>query len=115
MGVETLAPPYRVVIDVQGTELGDRARKAVDARLRADLEPFATGIVVVHARLWVAPGGQGPAICHVRVDLRPTGGIALGETGADVATAVARAGRRMSEALDQPLAWSRPMSQAWLR
>ena len=111
-----MTAPFRIVIDVQGMDLAEPGRKAVEARLRADLEPFAAGIVVVHARLWVAPGGQGPAICHVRVDLRPTGGIALGETGADVPAAVARAGRRMAAALDQPpLLRARPASHAWLR
>lgn len=113
--MQTAAASFRIVINAQGMEIGEPVREQIEKRLRADLLPFAAGIVVVHARLWVAPGGEGPAICHVRVDLRPTGGIALGETAADVPAAVARAGRRMSEELEQPRAHARPMSQAWLR
>ena len=107
--------PFRIVIDAQGMTLAGPAREAVGARLRTELEPFAAGIVVVHARLWSAPGGEGPAICHVRVDLRPSGGIALGEIGADVPTAVARAGRRMADELETPVPGTRRAVHAWLR
>jgi ribosome-associated translation inhibitor RaiA len=107
---------FRVAIHGQGVEIGDEVRSLVEERLRTDLRAFAGRIVVAHVRLWSPTDGTAPVICHVRVELRPSGGLALGETGGDLTMAVDRATERMKTALGAQLA--RPgatVSQAWLR
>lgn len=110
------AVAFRVAIHGQGVEVVDELRELVEARLLRDLRPYAGRIIAAHVRLWVPTEGDGPAICHVRVELRPSGGLALGETGSSLATAIGRATERMGMALGAQLA--RPgaaASQAWLR
>ena len=107
---------FRVAIHGQGVEVVDELRDLVEDRLVRDLRPYARRIIATHVRLWVPMEGDGPAICHVRVELRPSGGLALGETGSSLATAIGRATARMGSALGAQLA--RPgaaASQAWLR
>jgi ribosome-associated translation inhibitor RaiA len=107
---------FRVAVHGQGVQVVDELRHLVEKRLRTDLRSYARRIVVAHVRLWVPTEADNPAICHVRVELRPSGGLALGETGSDLRTAVARAVERMRIALGAQLA--RPgsaASQAWLR
>lgn len=56
------------------------------------------------------------AVCQVRVELRPSGGLALGETGSNLAAAVERATDRMRGALAATFARKEAMAlQAWLR
>ena len=120
-GGETLrtydtAAPFRVAINGQGLEIDADLRVLVEHCLRAGLRPHGRRIVAAHVRLWAAPGGDGPAICHVGVELRPSGGLALGETGSNVASAVGRATERLEAALRARLARQDPApTQAWLR
>ena len=110
------AVPFRVAIHGHGVEIVDDLRGLIERRLRRDLLPFAGRIVVAHVRLWVPTEGDGPAICQVRVELRPSGGLALGETGSSLATAVGKATERMGMALGVQLARKdAAASQAWLR
>jgi ribosome-associated translation inhibitor RaiA len=107
---------FRVAIHGQGVEIADEVRSLVEERLRRDLRAFAGRIVVAHVRLWTPTDGNAPVICHVRVELRPSGGLALGETGANLTMAVDRATERMKTALGSQLArQGATVSQAWLR
>ena len=110
------AVAFRVAIHGQGVQIVDELRRLVEGRLWTGLEAHAGRIVVAHVRLWVPTDADGPVICHVRVELRPSGGLALGETGFDLDTAVARATERVRAALGAQL--TRPGSaptQAWFR
>lgn len=107
---------FRVAVHGQGVEIADDVRSLVEERLRRDLRAFAGRIVVAHVRLWAPTDGLAPVICHVRVELRPSGGLALGETGSNLTMAVDRATGRMKTALGSQLA--RPgatVPQSWLR
>ena len=107
---------FRIVLHNQGVKLTRALGDAVQERLRRDLRPYAGRIVVAHVRLWMPSDADGPAVCHVRVELRPSGGLALGETGSDAAAAVERASLRMASALRAQLA--RPPAvapNAWFR
>jgi ribosome-associated translation inhibitor RaiA len=107
---------FRIAIHSQGLEIGDELRDLVEARLRKNLGPYAAQIVVAHVRLWTPMEGDEPGVCQVRVELRPSGGLALGETGCNLATAVERAADRMKGALAASFARKEAMaSQAWLR
>ncbi len=111
------AAAFRVAINGQGVQLVDELlRRLVEERLWTELRAHARKIVVAHVRLWVPMDADGPVICHVRVELRPSGGLALGETGSDLGTAVARAAERMRVALGAQLAGAESStSQAWFR
>ena len=107
---------FRVAIHGQGVEIADEVRTLVEERLRRDLRAFAGRIVVAHVRLWAPTDGNAPVICHVRVELRPSGGLALGETGSNLTMAVGRATERMKTALGSQLARQGvTVSQAWFR
>jgi hypothetical protein len=110
------AASFRVAIHGQGLEIDDAVRDLVEHCLWAGLRPHMRRIVAAHVRLWAAPAGDGPAICHVGVELRPSGGLALGETGSNVASAVGRATERLEAALGAQLArQGAAPTQAWLR
>jgi ribosome-associated translation inhibitor RaiA len=107
---------FRIAIHSQGLEIGDQLRDLIEARLRKNLGPNAARIVVAHVRLWTSTEGDGPAVCQVRVELRPSGGLALGETGSNLATAVERATDGMREALGASFVRKEgTASHAWLR
>jgi ribosome-associated translation inhibitor RaiA len=107
--------PFRVAIHGQGIEIADPVRSLVEDRVRRALRAFAGRIAGAQVRLWSPMEGNAPVVCHVRVELRPRGGLALGETGPDLAMAVNRAARRLSAALQARLARPGVVSQAWLR
>jgi ribosome-associated translation inhibitor RaiA len=107
---------FRIVVHGHGVEIGDELRAFIEASVWKDLRPFAARIIVSHVRLWHPAEAEAPAVCQVRVDLRPSGGLALGETAGTPSTAVEKATRRMGRALGRQLGredGSRP--QAWLR
>lgn len=116
MRIDDGAIAFRVAIHGQGVEIVAELRDLIEQRLRRDLRPYAGRIIVAHIRLWVPTEGDGPAICHVRVELRPSGGLALGEAGSGLATAIGRATERMGMALGARTArQGAAASQAWLR
>jgi ribosome-associated translation inhibitor RaiA len=107
---------FRIAMHGQGVEIADEVRSLVEDRLRRDLRAFAGRIVVAHVRLWAPTDGNAPVTCHVRIELRPSGGLALGETGSNLTMAVDRASERMKTALGSQLArQGAAVSQAWLR
>jgi hypothetical protein len=95
---------WRVTIHGKGVEVGDGLRRLVEEALRAPLQPYGGRVALAHVRLWVPADGDGPGTCYIRVDLRPSGGVALGETAPDLAKAVRRAAGRVGAAVGRQLA-----------
>jgi hypothetical protein len=107
---------FDVAIHGQGVEISEEVKSLVGDRLRRDLRAFAGRIIVARVRLWSPPDGNAPVTCQVRVELRPSGGLALGETCSSLPTAVERATGRMKAALRAQLASpGAALSHAWLR
>jgi hypothetical protein len=97
-------------------EVSEEVKSLVGDRLRKELRAFANRIIVARVRLWSPTDGNAPVTCQVRVDLRPSGGLALGETCSSLATALDRATGRMKAALGAQLASpGEALSHAWLR
>ncbi len=92
----------RITINAQGLEVTDSVRRLVESDLGAILEPHGRRVAAVHVRLWEEHGG--PAICYIRVDLNPSGGLGLGATEPDVRGAVRKASERVGRAVTQRLA-----------
>ena len=114
--MEQGAREFPVAIHGQGVEIAGDVRSFVEDRLRRDLRAFAGRIVFAQARFSLPTDGNAPVRCHVRVELRPRGGLALGETGSTLTMAVERATERMKAALGARIArQGSTASQAWLR
>ena len=107
---------FRVAVHGQGLDVAEETRRLVEERLRTDLGAYRERIVAAQVRLRTPSHGNAPVTCNVRVDLRPGGGLALGETGSDVTMALGRASVRMKTALGARLACAGAnLSHAWLR
>jgi hypothetical protein len=97
---------WQIGINGQGVEITSEVRRLVEGELRAVLQPCSGRVGFAHVRLWEPIQGDGPTTCYIRVDLRPSGGVALGATAADVANAVRRASERVGIATQNQLARS---------
>ena len=97
---------WRIGINGQGVEITSGVRRLVEGELRAVLEPCGGRVGLAHVRLWEPIQGDGPITCYIRVDLRPSGGVALGATAPDLADAVRRASERVGIAIQNQLARS---------
>jgi hypothetical protein len=107
---------FDVAIHGQGVDISEEVKCLVGDRLRRDLRAFAGRIIVARVRLWSPPDANAPVTCQVRVELRPSGGLALGETCSSLATALDRATRRMKAALAAQLpSPGEALAHAWLR
>jgi hypothetical protein len=95
---------WRIAIHGQGVEVTARIRRLVDGTLRALLEPYGCRVVFAHVRLWASSDRAGSTTCYVRVDLNPSGGLALGATAPTLAEAVKRASERVEAAVGSQLA-----------
>jgi hypothetical protein len=94
----------RITINGQGVEITNDVRRLIERDLRAALEPYGGRIAFAHVRLWEPIDSVGPTTCHIRVDLKPSGGLALGTTAPDLAKAVRRASERVGAAVANRLA-----------
>ena len=107
---------FPISVHAQGVDLDDGLRTEIGVRVAADLRAYASRIAVTHVRLWVSLEGQGPAMCQVRVELKPSGGLAVGETGSDLGAAIAHASERMAASLDARFALPDPLGvDGWFR
>jgi hypothetical protein len=95
---------WRIDINGQGVEITNGLRCLVEDDLRAVLQPYGSRVAFAHVRLWEPIAGDGPATCYIRVDLRPSGGVALGATAEDVPKAVRQASARIGTAIQDQLA-----------
>ena len=109
----------RITINGQGVEITNDVRQLIENNLRAVLEPYGGRIAFAHVRLWEPIDSVGPTTCHIRVDLKPSGGLALGATAPDLAKAVRRASERVGAAVENQLACrtaaGASRSTAWFR
>jgi hypothetical protein len=77
----------------------------VEARMRSALKGVGKRVGQVTVRLHRPPdAAEGLWTCHVLVDLRPSGGLGLGENAAQLVTAIDRASRRAGAAASAELA-----------
>lgn len=95
---------WRIAINGQGVEVTSGVRRLIEGDLRAVLEPYGGRVAFAHVRLWEPIESGGPTTCYIRVDLRPSGGLALGATAPDLAKAVKRASERVGAAVGSQLA-----------
>ena len=87
----------------QAVELDGPLRTSIEQEVARALSGLGSRVGHVHVRLYGEAGDEGVCTCYVRVDLLPGGGVALGETAGDPATAVARAVQRIGVAVRQRL------------
>jgi hypothetical protein len=81
----------KVTIVAQGVEVDRTVRSAIEKHSKRALGPFGRFIGHVHVRLYKEPSGASPYICHIRVGLLPSGGVARGEAALELEGAVAAA------------------------
>ena len=94
---------WKTTMHSQAVELDGPFRTSIEEQLQRALAGLGRRIGHVHVRLYGEAGGEGVCTCYVRVDLLPGGGVALGETAGDPATAVTRAVLRIGAAVRQRL------------
>ena len=95
---------WRIGINGQGLDVTSGVRNLVEGVLRAVLQPYGGRVAFVHVRLWAPVETDGLVTCYIRVDLRPSGGVALGATARELAKAVRRASERVGTAVESQLA-----------
>ena len=95
---------WRIAICGQGVEINNGVRQLVHGSLRAVLKPYGCRVAFAHVRLWESIDRDGPTTCHIRVDLSPSGGLALGATAPNLAKAVKWAAERVAAAVGSQLA-----------
>jgi hypothetical protein len=95
---------WRIAIHGQGVEINNGVRRLVDGSLRAVLKPYGCRVAFAHVRLWESIDRDGPTTCHIRVDLSPSGGLALGATAPSLERAVEWAAERVAAAVGSQLA-----------
>lgn len=96
-------PVWKTTMHSQAVELDGPLRTSIEQHMLRALAGLGPRIGHVHVRLYGEGGGAGVCTCYVRVDLLPGGGVALGETAGDPATAVARAVERIGIAVRKRL------------
>jgi hypothetical protein len=110
---------WRIAINGQGVRVTNDVRRLIEADLRSALEPYGGRVAFAHVRLWEPVENDGPTTCYIRVDLRPSGGLALGATASDLPNAVRRATERVGAAVADQLARVRtprtPGTYSWFR
>lgn len=94
---------WKTTMHSQAVELDGPLRTSIEQQVLRALAGLGLRIGHVHVRLYGEAGGEGVCTCYVRVDLLPGGGVALGETAGDPATAVARAVERIGVAVRKRL------------
>lgn len=94
----------RIVVHGHNVEMTPDIHSQVERRILRTLEDFGKRVGRVTVRLHVAVGGENAVTtCHILVELHPSGGLGIGETGSTLATAVDRAARRASDAVAREL------------
>jgi hypothetical protein len=94
---------WKTTMHSQAVELDGPLRTSIEQQLHRALAGLGPRIGHVHVLLYGEAGGEGVCTCYVRVDLVPSGGVALGETAGDPAAAVARAVARIGVAVRKRL------------
>ena len=109
----------RITINGQGLEITDSVRRLIESDVGAVLEPHGGRVALAHVRLWEPLDSDGPTTCYIRVDLKPSGGLALGATAPDLTRAVRQASERLRAAVENklrcPTATAAHRSSSWFR
>ena len=103
----------RVTINGQGVEITDSVRRLIETDLGAVLAPHRGRLAFVHVRLWKPLDSDGPTTCYIRVDLKPSGGLALGATAPDLVKAVRKASARVGAAVENQLDYPTAVPASW--
>ena len=103
----------RITINGQGVEITDSVRRLIENDLAAVLEPHGGRVAFVHVRLWEPFDSAGPTTCYIRVDLKPSGGLALGATASGLMKAVRKASERVGTAIKKQLAYPPATAASW--
>jgi hypothetical protein len=82
---------WKVTIVAQGVQVDRSVRSAIEEHSRRAFGPFGRFIGHVHVRLYKEPSEASPYICHIRVGLLPSGGVARGDAAPDLHGALAAA------------------------
>jgi hypothetical protein len=90
---------WKTTVHSHEVEVDSRLRSSIELQMRQALGGLGRRIAHVHVRLYGEAGGTGLRTCYIRVDVVPSGGVALGETAGDLAGAVARAAARIGGAV----------------
>jgi hypothetical protein len=92
---------WRTTVHSQEVEVDGRLRSTIDEQLLRALDGLGR-IGHVYVRLY-GRAGEGLQTCHIRVDVLPTGGVALGDSAEDVREAVEKAAARIGPAVRRGL------------
>lgn len=93
--------PWRTTVHSHEVDVDSRLRASIDEQLLRALEGLGR-IGHVYVRLYGKPG-EGVQTCHIRVDVLPSGGIALGDSAENLEGAVASAAARIGPAVRRGL------------
>jgi hypothetical protein len=99
---------WKTTMHAQAVALEGALRTSIEQQIVRALAGRGRRIGHVHVRLYGEAGGTSVCTCYVRVDFLPGGGVAVGETAGDVATAVARAVDRIAVAVRNRLEQTPP-------
>jgi hypothetical protein len=102
---------WRTTMHSQAVEVDSRLRRSIEQQILRALGGLGQHIGHVHVRLY-GETGSSLCTCYVRVDLVPSGGVALGETAGDPSKAVARTVARIAVAVERQLE-ERPPRRPW--
>ncbi|HET7294507.1 MAG TPA: hypothetical protein VFM88_18930 [Vicinamibacteria bacterium] len=90
---------WRTDVHAHGVQVSESLAGVIDDRLQAALAGLESRVHRVHLRLYGGPGWASGCTCYIRVDLLPSGGLARGDSAADVDQAVAVASVRVGAAV----------------
>jgi hypothetical protein len=93
----------RVMVFGHNVEVTGDLRAYVDSQIEVALRPFGKRVVTVCVRLHQASDPGAPVSCYIRVDLNPSGGVALGEFAPGTKQAVAAAIGRIGAAVGREI------------
>jgi hypothetical protein len=94
----------RLMVFGHNVEVTRDLRAYIDSQIEGALRPFGKRVGTVCVRLHQASDPAAPVSCYIRVDLNPSGGLALGEFAPGARQAVAAATRRVGAAVGQEIA-----------
>ena len=90
---------WKTTVHSHGVDVDGQWRSSIEQQMRRALSGLDSRIGHVHVRLYGEAGGTGLHTCYIRVDMLPSGGVALGDTAPDLEGAVARAAARIGGAV----------------
>ena len=94
----------RLMVFGHNVEVTRDLRAYIDSEVEGALRPFGKRVGTVCVRLHQASDPAAPVSCYIRVDLNPSGGLALGEFAPGTKQAVAAATRRIGGAVGREIA-----------